>query len=70
MHDSSGELSLEFHVDPQFIHRPLAAQALGVDQYAVYWRISDQITAAVVDQQLPDLRLVAVGVKSPPSNIK
>jgi hypothetical protein len=60
MPDSSRELSLEFHVDPQFLNRPLAAQALGVDQYAVYWNISDQITAAVVDQQLPDLRLVAI----------
>jgi hypothetical protein len=59
--DSSRELSLEFHVDPQFIHRPLAAQALRVDQYTTYWKISDQITAAVVDQKLPDLRLVAVG---------
>jgi hypothetical protein len=57
---SPSEPLLKFHVDPQFVHRQLASQALGVDERAGLGRFADQITEAILDRQVPDIRVVAI----------
>ncbi len=49
-----------FRVEPQFVHRTLAAQAFGVDETASLSRIADEVTTAVVANKVPDIRVVAV----------
>ena len=50
----------EFRVEPQFVHRTLAAQALGADSAAPLDQVADRITAEIVALQVPDLRVAAV----------
>ena len=57
---SRNSLPLDFHVDPQFVHRQLAAQAFGADERAPISRLADQVTAAIVARQVPDIRLMAI----------
>jgi hypothetical protein len=54
------ELRLDFHVDPQFVHRQLASQALGADEGATIGKLADQVTAAILDRQVPDIRVMAI----------
>jgi hypothetical protein len=58
--DNPNELKLEFHVDPQFVHRELAAQAFQADENVASTRLADQVTAAIADRQVQDLRVMAI----------
>jgi hypothetical protein len=57
---SPSELRLDFHVDPQFVHRQLASQALGADERADLGMFADQITEAILDRQVPDIRVMVI----------
>ncbi len=49
-----------FRVEPQFVHRTLAAQVFGADEGAPLSVLADEVTEAVVARKLPDLRVAAV----------
>lgn len=49
-----------FRVEPQFVHRTLAAQAFSVEEAAPLFRIANEITQAVIANRVPDIRVIAV----------
>lgn len=57
---TGSSVEMEFHVDPLFVHRQLAAQALGVVQDAPIGQLADLITGELVARRVPDLRLAAI----------
>src|SRR5947209_7247197 len=46
-------------VEPQFVHRTLAAQAFSADETASLSRIADEVTKSVVANKVPDIRVAA-----------
>jgi hypothetical protein len=50
----------DFRVEPQFLHRTLAAQAFGADETASLSHIADEVTKSVVANKVPDIRVAAV----------
>jgi hypothetical protein len=51
--------SLELRVDPQFVHRPLAVRALGVDGDAPLGRLADDILRGAMSAGIEDIRTAA-----------
>lgn len=49
-----------FRIEPQFVHRTLAAQAFGCDESAPLSRIADAIAQSVVADNVPDVRVAAI----------
>lgn len=49
-----------FRVEPQFVHRTLAAQAFGADETASPFRIADEVTASIVANKVPDIRVATI----------
>ncbi|MDE0289200.1 MAG: hypothetical protein OXJ36_00005, partial [bacterium] len=56
----SNAISLDFHVDPQFVNRTLASQSLGVDQDLPLGRLADNITEELLSRRVVDLRVAAI----------
>ena len=48
-----------FRVEPQFVHRSLAAQAFNSDETASLTRIADAITGSIVADRVQDIRVAA-----------
>ncbi len=57
---SHNSLALEFRVEPQFVHRTLAAQALTDDEEGLLSEISNAMVAAIKTRNIPDLRLATI----------
>ena len=53
-------LTLVFRVDPQFVHRTLARQALGINLDLELSRFADAITEELLSREVVDLRVAAV----------
>lgn len=53
-------IRLDFHVEPQFVHRTLAGQALGIDASLSLDRLADRITEEIYRREVVDLRLAAI----------
>lgn len=49
-----------FRVEPQFVHRTLAAQAFSTDEAAPLLRIANDVTKSIVANAVPDIRVAAV----------
>ena len=56
----SNAIRLDFHVEPQFVHRILAGQALGIDASLSLDRLADRITDELYRREVVDLRLAAI----------
>lgn len=57
---SHDPLALEFRVEPQFVHRTLAAQAFTGDEQGLLTDISNAMVAAIKTRNIPDLRLATI----------
>lgn len=57
---SSAELQVELRVEPQFVHRTLAAQAFGVDEQGTLSDIANAVVAAIPFGNVRDIRLAAI----------
>ena len=51
---------MDFHVEPQFVNRTLAGQALGIDAGLSLDRLGDRITDELYRREVVDLRLAAI----------
>ena len=57
---SHDPLALEFRVEPQFVHRTLAAQSFGADEEGPLSDISNAMVAGIKARNIPDLRLAVI----------
>ncbi len=63
--DPVASLDVEFHVDPQFLHRTLASQAFGIDERAGLAEAVDAVVHGIDSGDVADLRLAAIGNELP-----